>query len=369
MEEKDAREEVTAESGWSDEGPTEPAEELNNESRQSDALERLKNLHPLLKIMKASHDVSLRARLESEESLIRFREQQDAMCKMAAPLLVVKYAESEIVNQKVLVVTPESETHPDSVVLYCHGGGYNCGGLGYASVLAGKLAKNTGRKVVAHNYRLAPEYPYPAAINDTLSVWYELLARGYRPENIIVAGDSAGGNLALELCLSLKEIHADLPGMLLLMSPWTDMSATLPSYETYKELDPVLTWEYITYSRTIYIGKQSEADQERDSMDGPGQVDNTVDYRDPHYSPLYGDLSGFPPTLIQVGTYEILSCDSTELKKRLEAEGVPVKLHIYNGGCHVFQQLPTLRAGMAMDEIRQFTENYAEYIRKSGAED
>ena len=302
--------------------------------------EKLSGLHPLLKIMRAGHEPSVRSRMESEEALIRYREQQDALCRKMAPLIGVKYRESRRRNIRFLSVTPDNWQRTEHVILYCHGGGYNCGGLGYASVLAGKMARATGRRVVAHGYRLAPEAPYPAAIEDTLEIWETLLKNGYRPENICVAGDSAGGNLALELAVCLKAEEKPLPGSLILMSPWTDMTMTQPSYESCRELDPVLSAEYIEYSRKVYMGGAEDAS-------------------DPCFSPLYADLTGFPPTLIQVGTYEILYCDSSMLKRRMEEAGVQVIFHEYEGLWHVFQQLPLLHSAAALDEMERFLDSFA----------
>ena len=179
------------------------------------------------------------------------------------------------------------------VVLYCHGGGYTCGQLGYARVLASKLALSTGCDVLSFEYRLAPEAPYPSAIDDALRVWDYLMYMGIGARDVIVAGDSAGGNLALELALAVKAQGRSQPCALVLMSPWTDMTMQGASYQKCAALDPMLTHDYIDSCRTAYRGANS-----------------TLEWEDPSLSPLFADLRGLPPTLIQVGTNEILKSDS-----------------------------------------------------------
>ncbi len=139
-------------------------------------------------------------------------------------------------------------------------------------------------------YRLAPEHPYPAAVEDGLRAWDYLMQLGYGARDVVLAGDSAGGNLALVLCHRLKAAGRMLPAALILMSPWTDMTASGPSYTERAAIDPMLTAEYIRGVRAVYAGNR--------------------DLRDPSLSPLFGDFTGFPPTLIQVGTHEILYSDA-----------------------------------------------------------
>ena len=301
-------------------------------------IERVGEFHPLLKLMKSGHDAASKARIESEEALLKYRESQDKMTRLAAPQFGLKLEEITYGNINVLITTPE-QRDTGSAILYCHGGGYNCGGLGYASVLSCKLARNTGRRVYAHEYRLSPEFPYPAAIEDTCSMWDALLDMGYTSDKLVVAGDSAGGNLALELCVHLKEQKRELPGLLVLMSPWTNMETGAPSYQKYRDLDPILNIEYIEYSRSQYL-------------------QDACDYRNPHYSPLFANLKGYPPTLIQAGAIEILRSDSERLARRLKAAGTEVEYKVFRNSCHVFQQLPTLQASHAMADIGVFVNTH-----------
>lgn len=222
------------------------------------------------------------------------------------------------------------------VILYCHGGGYTCGELGYAGILGTKLASYTGFSVLSFAYRLAPENRYPAALEDTIKVWEYLTETGFKPEQVIIAGDSAGGNLALELCLHIKKSGSRMPSALVLFSPWTDMTAEAPTYESEAANDPIISRLYVENARQAYLGRER------------------TDYKNPDFSPVFADLTGFPPTLIQVGKSEVLRHDSEALARKLKTSGTEVKLQIYNGGWHVFQQFPTALARSAMFKVRDF---------------
>lgn len=221
-----------------------------------------------------------------------------------------------------------------NVILYCHGGGYSTGSCLYARTLTTKLATSTLLDVFSFDYRLAPENPYPAALDDAMKAWNYLMILGYGAKDVMVAGDSAGGNLALSLVHKLKSEERILPGGLILMSPWTDMTVSGKSYETNKELDPVLSKEYI------------------ESMIANYAVDQDV--KDEYISPLFGDFKGFPPTYIQVGDKEILLHDATALQKKMLKAEVYVKLDIFEDMWHVFQMSPFKTAYEAMDKNAEF---------------
>ena len=220
------------------------------------------------------------------------------------------------------------------VILYCHGGGYSTGSTVYARTLTKKLAESTSMDVFAFNYRLAPEHPYPAATDDALKAWNYLMYLGYGARDVIVAGDSAGGNLALSLTLRLKEQGRLLPRGLVLLSPWTDLTKSGKSYESRKEVDPVLDHEYLDRMIENYAGGQALSN--------------------PLISPLFGNFKGFPPTYIQVGDNEILLSDATLLHKKLLKENVSAHLDIYKGMWHVFQMSPIKISYDAMDKNAEF---------------
>lgn len=220
------------------------------------------------------------------------------------------------------------------VILHCHGGGYSTGSSIYARTLTSKLAASTSMDVLCFDYRLAPEHPFPAAAEDAMKAWNYLMLLGYGARDVIVTGDSAGGNLALSLVLKLKEEGRLLPRGLVLMSPWTDLTSSGKSFETRADVDPVLNREYIDRMITAYASGQ--------------------DVRNPFISPLFGDFSGFPPTYIQVGENEILLSDSKRLHKAMVEANVSVKIDRFPGMWHVFQMSPFKTANEAMDKNAEF---------------
>ena len=220
------------------------------------------------------------------------------------------------------------------VILYCHGGGYSTGSRVYARTLTTKLAMSTSMDVLSFDYRLAPEHPYPAATEDAMKVWNYLMLLGYGARDIILAGDSAGGNLALCLALQLKKEGRLMPRGLVLMSPWTDLTVSGKSHITKAEIDPVLNAEYLERMITNYAEGQNLAN--------------------PMISPLFGDYDGFPPTYIQVGSNEILQDDAVMLYKKLLKANVSVKLDMFRGMWHVFQMSPFKTAYEAMDKNAEF---------------
>lgn len=220
------------------------------------------------------------------------------------------------------------------IIFYCHGGGYMTGSSLYARTLTTKLATSTSMDVFCFDYRLAPENPYPAAIEDALKAWDYIMQLGYGARDVIVAGDSAGGNMALSLVHHLKEQERILPRGLLLMSPWTDMTCSGKSYDTRKDVDPVLDAPYINRAISCYAPDE--------------------DLENPFISPLFGKFENFPPTYIQVGDNEILLQDAVMLHKAMQKDKVSAKLDIFHGMWHVFQMSPFKTAYEAMDRNAEF---------------
>lgn len=220
------------------------------------------------------------------------------------------------------------------IILYCHGGGYSTGSSLYARTLTTKLAASTSMDVLSFDYRLAPEHPYPAATQDAMQVWNYLMLLGYGARDIILAGDSAGGNLALSLVLQLKSQGRLMPRGLVLMSPWTDLTASGKSHVSKAGIDPVLNAAYLEQMIQNYAGGQA--------LD------------DPLISPLFGNYEGFPPTYIQVGSNEILQDDAVMLYKKLLKANVSVKMDVFRGMWHVFQMSPFKTAYEAMDKNAEF---------------
>ena len=210
-------------------------------------------------------------------------------------------------------IMPRDERR-SGVVLYLHGGGYTCGGLEYAKGFASTLASECGVRTFCAAYRLAPENPYPAALDDALEAYQYLLKKGYAARQIMLCGESAGGGLIYALCLKLKAQGLPLPCGLIGISPWTDLNGTGASYEKNREADPSMTPELLQFYAKCY----------------------TDDPDDPFCSPLYGDLTGLPPSLLFVGGDEVMLDDTRMLHEKLLACGcrsrmivAPERWHAY----------------------------------------
>lgn len=292
-----------------------------------------RRVQPIMRALKAAHAAMSPDSLAPEDLALQ-RRGQELLGQLVAPKLGMSWEPFDLDGMPAAWVRPERGHDKRHVILYCHGGGYTCGNLGYSRILASKLAHVTGYEVLSFEYRLAPEFPFPAAVEDAQKAWNYLMYHGYGAKNVIVAGDSAGGNLALVLALSLKAAGRILPRALILMSPWTDMTASGRSYTEKADLDPTITMAYIQAVRGAYAGEHS--------LD------------DPMLSPLFGDFQGFPPVLIQVGGHELLLSDSVRLRDRLVAAGIPCRLEVWKEMWHVFQMYPTKTANEAMESLARF---------------
>ena len=293
-----------------------------------------RQLAPMMRALKAIHSVGTPDSMNPED-LAKQRAAQELLGRLAAPMIVLKKWEPfRLKGMAAAWVRPDWPHDKRRVILYCHGGGYTSGNLGYSRPLASKLTSATGWETLCFEYRLAPEDPFPAAVDDARRAWDYLMYLGYGARDVVVAGDSAGGNLALVLCHLLIQAGRQLPGRLVLMSPWTDMTASGLSYTQRAELDPTITMDYIRAVREVYAGGR--------------------DLTSPLLSPLFGDFSGFPPTLIQVGSNEILYSDSLRLQARMREANVHCRLEEWSDMWHVFQMFPVRKAAQAMDSISEF---------------
>jgi epsilon-lactone hydrolase len=228
----------------------------------------------------------------------------------------------------------------DKAVLYFHGGGFRLGSVSSHRELIARIAGASGYRVLAINYRLAPEHRFPAPLEDALSAYGWMLDQGLRPENIAFAGDSAGGNLVLTTMLGLRQRGLPLPAAGVLMSPWTDLAATGETYVSRADADPIHQRPMIAALAKNYLGEGG-------------------DPRDPLASPLYADLAGLPPLLIQVGDRETVLADSTMVADRARAAGVDVELQVWDGMIHVFQMFAELpEAHRAITSIAEFLQRH-----------
>lgn len=236
----------------------------------------------------------------------------------------------------------EGESKSNAVLVYLHGGGYfACSAAQYHSITA-TLALE-GFRVLAPDYRLAPENQFPAAVDDAVAAYRGLLGEGCSPEQIVVAGDSAGGGLAVSLLLALGQTGIPLPAAAALFSPWTDLAATGDSVKRNARKCAMFHGPDIAVSARYYLGD--------------------ADPRSPLASPLYADLAGLPPLLIHVGADEVLLDDSTRLAERARAAGVPVELKIWPVVPHAWQLAPHL-----IPEARESLKQAAAFLRaRAGA--
>ncbi|MCQ2436226.1 MAG: alpha/beta hydrolase fold domain-containing protein [Clostridia bacterium] len=210
-------------------------------------------------------------------------------------------------------ICPKDELR-DGVILYLHGGGYTCGSLEYCKGFGSVLASELGMRVLCVAYRLAPENRFPASLDDAFSAYMALIACGISSSKIILCGESAGGGLIFSLCLKLKSLGMHLPAGLIAVSPWTDLAATGKSYEFNAEKDPSMSRERLSFFADCY----------------------SDDRTDPLVSPLYGDLSDMPPSLIFVGGSEIMLDDARQMHDKLVASGCASTLTVAPGLWHAY---------------------------------
>jgi len=202
-------------------------------------------------------------------------------------------------------------------ILYLHGGGYVVGSSKSHTKLAAQIGQAAQAQVWLAEYRLAPEHPSPAAIEDSIAVYKALLAQGQDPKKLVIAGDSAGGGLSLSTVIALRNAGLPLPAALVLLSPWVDLSLSGNTIKTHAAQDAMLSEDWLVWCAKNYCGPKSATD--------------------PTCSPLYADLTGLPPVLIHVGTEEVLLDDAKRLAEQAEKCGIPTTFKIYDKVGHVFQ--------------------------------
>jgi len=224
----------------------------------------------------------------------------------------------------------------ERVILYLHGGVYVIGTATASVPLVGDLVRRAGAKGITLDYRLAPEHPYPAAVEDARAAYEGLLAKGFAAGQIALAGESAGGGLAVAALLALREAGVPLPSCAYLMSPYVDLTLSGETLAEKAEVDPLLTPEALRARVPDYVGG--------------------ADASDPNISPIFADLHELPTLLIQVGSHEILLSDALRLAGRAAICDIPVTLDVTPGVPHVFQAYAGLldEAGAALDRAADF---------------
>ncbi len=227
----------------------------------------------------------------------------------------------------------------DRVVLYFHGGGYVMGSVATHRGLTAGISRAAGARVLSVDYRLAPEHPYPAAVEDGVAAYRFLREQGVAPGQLAVAGDSAGGGLTIATLLALREAGEPLPACGVCISPWVDLTQGGESMETKADEDPLVGREVLQQMADAYVA------------DG--------DPRAPTASPCFADLAGLPPLLIQVGTAETLLDDARSLADRAKTSGVDVVLEEWDQMIHVWHAFALL-----LPEAKQAIDRIGEYLKE-----
>lgn len=227
-------------------------------------------------------------------------------------------------------------------VLYLHGGGYVIGSINTHRDLGARISRAAKARVLLIDYRLAPEHPFPAAVEDSVAAYRWMLAQGLTPSRIAVAGDSAGGGLTVATLVAIRDAKLTLPAAGVCLSPWIDLEGLGDSMKTKAAVDPIVQKEGLVEMAAHYLhGK---------------------DPRSPLAAPLYADLAGLPALLIQVGTAETLLDDSTRLAERARKAGVKVTLEPWENMIHVFQVFAPM-----LDEGQQAIDKIGEFVRANAA--
>ena len=235
------------------------------------------------------------------------------------------------------VTAPGSD--PSRVVLYLHGGGYTIGSIASYRSYTGRLARATQSRLLSVGYRLAPEHPFPAALDDAVSSYHWLLDQGISPSRISVVGDSAGGGLALSMAIAIRDAGAPTPASIVAIGPSTDLAKEGASMKERAHLDPIVTYESSMAHALRYVGPRGNL-------------------KHPLASPLYADLRGLPPLLIMVETHEALFDDSTRFAAKAEAAGVEVQLDVWEEMIHVWPFFADI-----LPEGRQAIDKIGDYIK------
>lgn len=236
-------------------------------------------------------------------------------------------------------VTSSEQQTDDTTILYVHGGGFTAGSCKTHRELAARIVEASGSRLLLIDYRLAPEFPCPAAVDDVVTAYRWLLDSGLVHEQIVIAGESSGGALIIAALVKLRDAGVSQPAAAVLISPWVDLTMSGPTIESRAEVDPLTTKAGLEEASRYYL--------------------SGCDPRDPIASPLFADLQGLPPTLIHVGDHEILLSDSLQLAAKMQAAGVNVQLAIWDEMWHVWH-------GWAADvpESREAIIQIGEFIRQ-----
>jgi acetyl esterase/lipase len=228
-----------------------------------------------------------------------------------------------------------SETVPQRLLLYFHGGGFIAGSPQSHRSLIAKLCRVGGAAALSLDYRLGPEFPFPACLRDAVDAYRFLISKAYPPESVVLAGDGAGGGLAVATMMAIRNGGLPMPAGLVALSPWADLTLSGWSIMENAESDPTLSWDLLFVSARHYLNGANPAD--------------------PYASPIYGSMRDFPPIMIHAGSSEILRDDASRLGELAAASNVPVSVEVYDGMGHLFQaQAASQDAKVSLHRLGQF---------------
>jgi len=234
------------------------------------------------------------------------------------------------------------DANDDTTILWLHGGGYMIGSLTTHRSMIARISAVSGARALAVDYRLAPEHPFPAAVEDATAAYLWLLSEGVDPERLIVGGDSAGGGLTVATLVSLRDADDPLPAAAVCVSPWVDLEGVGASMTTKADADPIVEKDGLLKMAEAYHAETKP--------------------RHPLVSPIHADLSGLPPMLVQVGTSETLLDDSTRLTSKAKADGVDVTLEEWDEMIHVWHSFAAM-----LPEGQQAIDRIGEFVREKVA--
>ncbi len=262
----------------------------------------------------------LKRKMFTDTDHIALREMvANASKRSPRPPAHIEFVEDHIEDLSCLWVR-DVRAHKDKIILYLHGGGFIfCSAHTTHKDILWRMSSASKCRVLAVDYRLAPENPFPAALDDAVKIYQWLLSQGYKPENIAIAGDSAGGGLTYSSVLKIRDMGLPVPAATVGMSPWTDLAVTGESVMKNLKRDFLIPGDGLSEGAEYYL--------------------NGADPRDPYASPLYGDPEGLPPTLIQVSTDEVLLDDARRLADKYKNAGVSADIELWDGLPHVWQAM------------------------------
>jgi len=277
----------------------------------------------------------IKGRIDHSTPLVELRRHYESIAAGFGPPpddVVVESAQLGQIKGEWLSV---GETQPQRLLIYFHGGGYISGSPLSHRTLIARLCKAAGAVALVFDYRLGPEFPFPAGLRDAVDGYRFLIGRGFAPETMVLAGDGAGGGLAFATLMAIRNASIPMPAACVAMSPWADLTMSGWSMMQNAKNDSVLCWELLFLSARHYLQGANPAD--------------------PYASPVFGNLRDFPPIMVHAGSLEVLRDDASRLGELAAAANVPVSVEIYDGMPHLFQgSLTASEAKVSLARLGQF---------------